>query len=282
MNDSVDTGPQESAAGHTGLVDPGLSQATFEPTPYEDATYEILGVMKDEPTFDPLELRVVGETQDDATSFFADYGGKVAKGRDSLWHLPEGVAFVSRRMEDERAEQEQRLADEIEARVAQARQDGYEQGKTEAFEQAIAANADKIEELQKKSAALFEDLFKQIDEHSKLAEQECVRLAVTVAEKLVGTAVEINPEYLIPLVNQAIEMSGTSRIDKVRVSPQDMEFIEVVGVTKLLKGYDASWTFESDPTIKAGCVMETSAGTIDFQIDQAWERIKDQVLKVIR
>lgn len=258
-----------------------LSQANFQPTPYEDATYTVLGEMKDEPSFDPLQVRVVSADVS-LDPVFADYGGRLTEGRDSMWHLPEGVAYVSKRMSEERDEEMRRREQEIEERIAKARAEGYERGKIEAFEQAISANSDKIDELNRRSASLFEDLIKQIAEHSKQVEHECVKLSLKVAEKLVGTAVEINPEYLISLVNQAIEMSGTARINKVRVSPQDMEFIEVVGITKMLKGFDGSWTFEGDAAVRAGCVMETSAGTIDFQIDAAWERIKDQVLRAVR
>ena len=32
--------------------------------------------------------------------------------------------------------------------------------------------------------------------------------------------------------------------------------------------FDGSWNFEADETIKAGCVLESSAGLIDLQIDK--------------
>jgi flagellar biosynthesis/type III secretory pathway protein FliH len=61
-----------------------------------------------------------------------------------------------------------------------------------------------------------------------------------------------------------------------------MEFIEVVGVKKNLRGFDGTWNFESDPTIKSGCVVESSAGEIDFQLDKAWERIQTAVVRAAR
>jgi flagellar biosynthesis/type III secretory pathway protein FliH len=49
-----------------------------------------------------------------------------------------------------------------------------------------------------------------------------------------------------------------------------------------MKEYDGSWSFVQDETIRAGCVVETSSGEVDFRLDQAWERIKDNVVKVLR
>jgi flagellar biosynthesis/type III secretory pathway protein FliH len=61
-----------------------------------------------------------------------------------------------------------------------------------------------------------------------------------------------------------------------------MEFIDLIGPKRLLKDYDESWTFEAEPAITAGCIVESSAGQIDFQLDAAWNRIKDNVLKAVR
>jgi flagellar biosynthesis/type III secretory pathway protein FliH len=110
-------------------------------------------------------------------------------------------------------------------------------------------------------------------------EASAVKLAVEIGEKIVGHAVEINPEYITNIVRQALGKAGGAAIKTVRVSPQDLEFIQVVGVAKQLKEFDGTWAFEADDTIRAGCVVSTSAGEVDFQIDKAWERMRDAVLK---
>ena len=113
-------------------------------------------------------------------------------------------------------------------------------------------------------------------------ERQAVELALQVARKIIEQAVEINPEYIIPIIREAITSSGSAIIRKVRISPQDMEFVEYAGLRKQLKEFDGSWDFEADESIRSGCIVETSASQIDYQLDKAWERVRDQVVKVIR
>jgi len=54
-----------------------------------------------------------------------------------------------------------------------------------------------------------------------------------------------------------------------------------MGIARMLKEYDGTWLFEADEGIKSGCVVETSAGVVDFQLDQAWERVAGNVVRVI-
>ena len=115
-----------------------------------------------------------------------------------------------------------------------------------------------------------------------MIERHAVELAVDMARNIIEGAVEINPEYIIPIIREAIQMAGGATIERVRVSPEDMEFIEVIGVAKRLKEHDGSWNFEADPEIKSGCVVDTSAGQVDYQLDQAWARARDEVLKLTR
>ena len=121
-----------------------------------------------------------------------------------------------------------------------------------------------------------------MNEAARKVESEAVKFSVEIAEKLVGHAVEINPEYILPIIREALSKAGTANINRVRVSPEDFEFIEVVGVRKVIQEKEGSWDFEADETIRSGCVIDTSAGEIDFRLDEAFKRIADSVVRIAK
>mgnify|MGYP000072153126 CR=1 FL=1 len=269
----------ESTATDTGR---SISQPDFTCTPYVDATYAVVGEAPEESVFEPMEVGYIPSQRDLTDPMFANYGGVLDAESTIRWHLPKGVEFTASDKASDEEAVAQKQADQIAEQLEQARNEAYARGKTEALEEAVLHNSGQLQELQERSHNLIKDLAAQVLEFRETSQREAVKLAVAIAEKIVGTVVETNPEYLVPLVNQAIEHSSSARIECVRVSPQDMEFIEVVGIAKQLKNYEGGWAFRADPTIRSGCVMETSAGELDFSLDAAWERVKDQILGAIK
>jgi flagellar assembly protein FliH len=129
---------------------------------------------------------------------------------------------------------------------------------------------------------VLKDLIQQSERTLQELESDAVKFSLEIAKKLVGQAVEINPEYIIEIVREALSKVGSALIERVRVSPQDFEFIEIFGVRKMLDDSDQSWNFESDETVRSGCVVDTSAGEIDYQLEEAWQRIAEQVMRVVK
>jgi flagellar assembly protein FliH len=257
--------------------------SSFVETPYEDQSWEIVGERLHSEDFEPMEFATIRVAALANDPMFEDYGGVDKTGRDRRWHLPDELAHSPERA--------RRIAEEVQAEVVpmvpeseveRMCAEAYERGKQEARAQAESEQAEKIGAMAKQVETVLQDLQGQLNAELMALEQSSVDLAIKVAEKLVGTAVEINPEYIVPILSEALTLAKGAAVRKVRVSPADMEFIEVVGVTKIVRGFDGTWSFESDPTIKSGCVVETSAGEIDFQLDKAWERINAAVVKAAR
>lgn len=139
---------------------------------------------------------------------------------------------------------------------------------------------ERIKAIEERYAALIEDMNTQIREGIEGVERRAVAFAVHVAKKLVGTIVEVNPEYILGVIQEATKLTGGATIKAIRVSPQDLEFLKMLGPDKQFKEFDGSWSFQADETIHAGCVIETSSGEVEFDLDKAWERIKESVIKV--
>lgn len=259
----------------------GVSQADFQETPYVDQSWEIVGEAPHNEEFEPMAIETLGSTELRTDPMFSDYGGLPAAPATRRYHLPENLSgqVVGRsRAEaeaEERAEEHRVALAAAEEREAAA----YERGRAEAAAAAAGEHQQQIGELTARMETLIQDFQAQVRQDSAQLERQAVELAVAIAGKIMQGAVEINPEYITTVVNEALALAKGAAVRKVRVSPEDMEFIEVVGIVQHLRNFDGSWQFERDETIKAGCVVETSAGEIDYQLDHAWERIRDSVLK---
>lgn len=261
-----------------------INQLGFKETPYSDATWEVVGEPPKEQVFVPLELNVIRTHKVLADPMFADYGGQVTSDAPKRWHLPAELAQQQAsalaqksqqaevppgiNMQEEELEEIKRLA--------------FEEGKNAALLEAKAAQEKMIQTLSARLETLLQDMSKQLAERMESIEKSAVQLSLDISHKLIGHAVEINPEYIVQVIKEALKAAGGSTVHVVRVSPEDMEFIEIVGVADKIKDVDGTWKFEKDDTIKSGCVIDTSSGEVDFQVNKAWERIRDGVLKSIR
>lgn len=263
-------------------VDSGQTQENYQETPYADQSWEIIGEVSEEQVFIPMDVPVVSSNQFAVDPMFADYGGITSGESTNRWHLPEGESVETFTVEDTRDAEIEELQRQHAEELERVKAEIKEQATQEAIEATKTEYETQMQLMHETFRALFEDLQAQIQENFSRIEAGALELSLSIAKKLVDGAVDINPEYIVKLVHEALEKTGTAIVHRVRVSPQDMEFIDVVGIRKLIKEYDGSWDFEADETVKSGCVVETSAGEIDYQLDAAWERICDQVMKVSR
>jgi flagellar biosynthesis/type III secretory pathway protein FliH len=212
---------------------------------------------------------------------FADYGGLSASQSKRRYHLPDGGEPEVENTETSTGPQEEQITlpvSQLEALREEAFQAGLSQGTAEAQQmhlQEIQAMGARVE-------GVLSDLAAQVADEMQRMEREAIHLALAIAERMIGYAVEINPEYIIKVVHDALALCGAANIQRIRVSPEDLEFIEVMGVAKGFKEYDGTWSFAPDETIRAGCVVETSAGEIDHRLDAAWDRVKENVIKVLK
>jgi len=143
-----------------------------------------------------------------------------------------------------------------------------------------AEHDERMKAVEERYRTIIDDMGGQIRQEVEGVERRAVEFAIQVARKLVGTIVEINPEYILQVIQDAVKLTGGATIKAIRVSPQDLEFIKMLSPEKQFKEFDGSWSFQSDDTIRAGCVVETSSGEVEFDLDKAWERIKESVTKV--
>ena len=265
------------------MVDGKTEETTtlnYEETPYADETYTIVGPPPGSDEFMPMPIDIIHTGHVAQDMMFDNFGGSVTGNNTSLWHLPAGIRYESQ--ETKKNEEELRVEEEhlVEDKIAAAHAAGLEEGKAVGLQQAEEMIRQRTEEMNAKVGTIIKDMAAQVRERLKQIEQESIKLTVAIVDKIIPHAVDINPEYIVPILREALDLAGASIIKKVRVSPPDMEFITVVGLQKNLAEADGSWDFAADDTIRAGCVIETSAGEVEYDLDKAWARTKDNILKV--
>ena len=256
------------------------TQQNFQESAYEDATWEIVGEKIDNSNFEPAPFQVVGRASVTTDPMFADFGGLASTRDTERWHLPKHLSHRRANAREAEAAPDRSikmLPEELEKLT----QEAYQKGLREGSAAGESRQQEQLKAMQQGLQTVMQDIGAQLTENLVQMEKATVKLAVSIGEKIIGQAVEINPEYIGSLVREALSSCGTAEIKRIRVSPQDMEFITIVG----LQGQGVvpeGWSFEKDDTIRAGCVVETSAGEVDFRIDSAWERMKENILRVIR
>jgi len=153
------------------------------------------------------------------------------------------------------------LAREAEALRDEARRNGYADGRDAAAAEltetlASAAREAAAARLQAEPAAL----------------RLCGRLAAKMAEKIVGHAVEVEPEALTAIAAQALAASrARAGLIKLRVNPDDRAALERDHARRaLLARFEGGVELEivADPAVgRGGCVVETATVRLDARLE---------------
>lgn len=255
------------------------SQAEYRETRFELATWEVIGQAPRGVPFEPMNVEVLPTALRVADTMFPDFGGYSGAKEGARWQVGTSEQQSAGEAPVDDLTGKHILSDEeLQQLLADSRASGAEAARAEFAIESAA----RLEALAGSLSETIRDLGRQVEEGAARTAHLATELAVNIGKKIVGHAVEINPEYIVEIIREALKLSGGAVVRKVRVSEQDMEFITVVGVAKQLKEYDGTWEFEADPTVQAGCIVQTSAGEIDFDLDKAWERVRDQVVSMTR
>ena len=267
--------------------------STFKPKSFEATTWETLSEIKSESPFQLMQFLHIADRPAETDPMFEDYSSQgrsaPAEGVEGDLLDPQDEMLVLGQVEEpmypasEVEELQQRHKNETDALTAKheiqledARASALEEGRAEA-----QSEADKsVKGIEASYAGLIEDMNAQILERLAEVERQAVQFSIQVAKKLVGSIVEVNPEYILSVIQDAMKLTGGASIKAIRVSPQDLESIKALNPEKQFKEFDGTWSFVPDDTIRQGCIIETAAGSAEYDLEKAWERIREQVIKV--
>jgi flagellar biosynthesis/type III secretory pathway protein FliH len=112
------------------------------------------------------------------------------------------------------------------------------------------------------------------------AERETVKLALCIAERLLGRGAVSDPDQVVKAVGSALEHVVDSERVTIRLNPDECSTIEKIGA-ELVQTVDRLESFHLTPDAAiaaGGCVIETNFGEIDARIESQFERLRELLM----
>lgn len=173
---------------------------------------------------------------------------------------------------EEQEEIERITAAELERIRQQAYDEGYSQGHAAGYASGAQQTQTEIGQLQTVMQALHGAL-NQIDE--ELA-QSLLNLALEVARKMVGETLQVKPEIILNIVNEAIgSLPHFNQHAHLVLHPEDAELVRKHMGDHLAHG---GWKLIGDNGVeRGGCRVETAHTKVDATVEARWKRIVESI-----
>ena len=192
-----------------------------------------------------------------------------------------GVAELERLSMEERVERQalERLKTVQEEAYQQAYSVGLDEGRESAFNEFRSQFEERIQHFDQ----LLTEMTQIKSELISHNEAHIVGLVYHLAKRIAMSEIEQHPEFILNVVNQAVQSAQVDESVTVRLAAQDVDFIESIR-PKLGKEFDAikNVKLEAADDIRAGgCVVRTNYGAIDSTVEQRveklWTALKDRI-----
>lgn len=151
----------------------------------------------------------------------------------------------------------------------QGLEQGYLDGKHQAHSEAKAELAAEIKRFQQQLEVIHIQIESRVSELVSTYERPLAETSVVVATHLIGNAIQSDEDATISLAKQAIAEVANASKARIKVNPLDLSLIQshmesLMAIGSSLKHID----IVRDPSIPAGCVVETDGGIADARVDQ--------------
>lgn len=168
--------------------------------------------------------------------------------------------------------------DEVQKEVQKAYDEGFNDGQqvsTSNFE----AEIEKYREWMKRIDTVVEDLSISYSYEVNKFEESLTSLAKMMAEHILQREISDDAEIIITQARKAIESLDDDEVFKIRINPDDMKVLkdarsELSTDSSLMKNVEIS---PDESISKGGCILETSAGTIDARISKQLAKLKKKI-----
>ena len=255
-----------------------VSIKNFRPTPFQQAQWEVVDEVRYGKDFMPLELEVIPRAYVADPMFECFDEGIQGADVSTIKH---GVEIGQ--LSEDLAEGGIAIDPVIlEAQLQERFEAGVAIGRKQGEEDARLAVAEKYEELGTRVHSIWTSIDGQMKQFVAETEKRAVQLALAVARKILATTAEVRPEYIVDVIRMGVSRLGAATPLRVRISAQDMEFLEVVGLPPELSQQELGAEFVADDSVKSGCVIETDFGEIDLQLDSMWEQVSADLYGVYK
>ncbi|MGE0489008.1 MAG: FliH/SctL family protein [Vulcanimicrobiota bacterium] len=158
----------------------------------------------------------------------------------------------------------------------QARERGYQEGLQAGHQQGYNASVGEFVERIAQAKDMYVQAVRARRAIVATVEPELARLAVKIAERVLGEAIKVDPEVILAIVRQALGAIKDREEVSIRVNPQDVQIVRDhrASFERMVEGLK-SFEVVADPTIDpGGCTIETNLGNIDARLHTQLDAIR--------
>lgn len=160
------------------------------------------------------------------------------------------------------------LLRETEAARAAGHSEGIAQGRAEGYAAGVAAAGEDVARLRD----LLERLATSVAGHEQRMADEVLDLALVFARQMVGEALAIKREFVLPVVTAALKHlpQSTQRIE-LKLNPEDLDLVRSLIATDPLGPRVA--LIADSAQVPGGCSIETEQTAVDATVVTRWRRL---------
>ena len=158
----------------------------------------------------------------------------------------------------------------------QAKNEGYLEGFARGFEESAAEFRRENEPKAAKIEGILESLSTYWEDTLRQSQGELVTLAMAVAKKILGRAIEENPDVIVEMLRGLVEENKREEYVKITLSPDLAQIDAPAGgeVRTMLEGLGANVSVLTDIRAGAGAVtVETPKGIVDAGLQTQLDNI---------
>jgi len=170
--------------------------------------------------------------------------------------------------------------------LLRGREEGLEKGYAEGERKALAETRERFGEELESVVRSLERLLSEVrarrDSLFRDAEREVLRLAVSVAEKIVKHEIRIRPDVVMGNLRKALEIIAQRTGAVLEINPDDLSYVEkhAPGVLKIFREGGTIEIAANSHVDRGGCLVRSAGGGADLRIQTQLELIEQALLGV--
>ncbi len=187
------------------------------------------------------------------------------------------VNLLNKMLDDEVEKNKQEFAIQLNNEKKKAYQSGFKDGTTQS-EKKYFQQFNKSFILLKK---ISDSLNKQVKQAIEQEEQNILSLLISISKKIVDTEIQMNPDIILNVLRNALNLLNERRSIKVFVNPSDWSLVKSnINQLKLKIDLPEEIDIISSLSIaQGGCKIDSESGSIDADLETQFDEIQRRLLK---
>jgi len=197
-----------------------------------------------------------------SAAYDEESGGQSGKGSDGY--------------DDYNISETEKLKRETERHIKTAKEENYKKG----FADGIQHSKKEVNSSLEAAAVLIKKVSRVRDEILLNTEQQVVKLAFAIAEKVINQEVTTRRDIVLSVLKKALNNISETEGMKIRLNPHDFRYMMEMK-KDFLQSFEGirNVTFEEDTAVKrGGAVVETMFGEVDARLESQLREIKEAML----